>query len=138
MTPPKPRMQSQTERDLAGLQARKERDAAPLVEVSGEITGKYDGDELVQMRGKRATEERIERLEAKHDTVDSKVDEIGQRVARMEGKLDTALSVIVPAHRESHATERARIDGRTKVIIAIVGGIGTLVGIVVSALSGCA
>ena len=55
----------------------------------------------------------------------------------MEGKLDTALSVLVPERKEAHVTERARIDSRTKVIIAVVGAVGTAIGVLVTALSGC-
>lgn len=125
--PPIKRHQSQTERDIAGFAARKERDAAP-VEIPMEITENYTGDQLKEMRAKRPTDERIGRLEEKHD-------KLSEAVFRMEGKLDTALSVIVP---EAHKTERHRMDSRTKVILALIGAAGAAIGVIVTALSGCA
>jgi hypothetical protein len=102
--------------------------------IDEEITSQYAGEELRALRRKRPTDERIARLEDKHDKLDGKVDGIAERAARMEGKLDTALSLIVP---EQGKTARAHIDSRTKIIIAVVGAIGTALGIVITALSGC-
>lgn len=103
--------------------------------VDEEATGKYDGEQLATIRAKRPTDKRLAKLEEKHDAVDSKVDAIGQRVARMEGTLETIADVLVPERREAHKTERARIDSRTKIIIAVVGLIGTAIGVLVG--SGC-
>lgn len=137
MTPPPiKRHQSQTERDLAGIAARKERDAAPVEFASEEDSMAHDVDERKVLRSKRDTKERLEKLEDKHDRVDSKVDGIDSRLSRMEGKLDTALSVLVPDRKEAHVTERARIDSRTKIILGIVGLVGTALGILIG--SGCA
>lgn len=127
-------MQSQTERDMAGLQARREREAAPQEFADEEDSKAYSPPERRNLRSKRPTDKRVERLEEKHDRLDEKVDGIDSRTARMEGKLDTALSLVTVAH----TTERHRIDSRTKVIIAIVGAAGTAIGIVITALSGCA
>lgn len=131
-------MQSQTERDLAGLQARKERDAAPTVEISGEITGRYDGDELLQMRSKRPTDERIAKLEAKHDTLVETVTEVRLDVREMRAEVRTLVKHVELALSEQHKTERVRISSRAKLMIAIVGAVGTAIGVVVAALSGCA
>jgi hypothetical protein len=106
--------------------------------VPDEVTGQYEGEDLARMRAKRPTDKRLEKLEEKHDSLDGKVDDIGNRMARMEGKLDTALSVLVPERQQVHQTERHKVDARTKVIIAIVGGVGTLIGLIASTLAGCA
>jgi hypothetical protein len=134
-------MQSQTERDMAGLAARKERQAVPAF-VSEEDSKAYDIDERRGMRARRPTDKRIEKLEEKQDKSDSKVDDldgkvdsIGERLARVEGTLETIADVLIPERREAHKTVRARIDSRTKVIIAIVGCIGTAIGAVIA--SGC-
>ncbi len=137
--PPKPkRFQSQTERDHEGIAAKREREAAPPF-VEPEITGNYTGEELAEMRAtQRPMPTRISRLEQKHDSLDAKVGDIDTRTARMEGKLDTALALIIPERSEAHKTERHKVDARTKVIIAIVGAIGTAIGVVATVLSGCA
>lgn len=141
MTPPKPRMQSQTERDLAGIQARKEREsqsAAPTVEISGEITGNYTGPELLAMRSKRGTDERIGRLEEKHDTLVETVTEVRLDVREMRAEVRTLVKHVEASLSEQHKTERVRIDSRTKLMIAVVGAVGTAIGVIVTALSGCA
>lgn len=68
------RLQSQTERDAEGIQARKEREAARAAAVpapfeSDDLTGQYEGEELEQARAKRPTDERLKRLEGKADKV---------------------------------------------------------------------
>ena len=64
----KRRHQTSTERDMAGLAARKERDAAVPEFVCEDITGSYTGDELVNARRtRRSTEQRVEHLENKYD-----------------------------------------------------------------------
>ena len=103
--------------------------------VEEEATGKCEGEVLAAIRAKRPTDKRIAKLEEKHDAVDSKVDAIGERVARMEGTVNAIASVIVPERREVHTTARARLDARTKIIIAIIGVIGVAVGALVG--SGC-
>jgi hypothetical protein len=132
MTQPKPPRTPTRDRDVyvAKTPGRGVPDFVP-----DEVTGQYEGEDLARMRAKRPTDKRIEKLEAKHDSLDGKVDDIGNRMARMEGKLDTALSVLVPERQQVHATERHKVDSRTKVILAIVGGIGTLVGLIVSAIA---
>jgi hypothetical protein len=139
MSPPPPpkRIQSATERDMAGLTARKEREAAPC-EVNPETSSNYEGPELKDWRSKRPTDKRVERLEEKYDELADKVSAIHGDVREMRGELKTALSLFAPERKEVHTTERHRIDSRTKVIIAIVGAAGTAVGIIATALSGCA
>jgi hypothetical protein len=62
-------MQSQDERDMAGLEARKERERGGVVKefANEEITGRYEGDELDERRASRPPDERFGRLETKHD-----------------------------------------------------------------------
>jgi seryl-tRNA synthetase len=129
VTPPRIRHQSQTERDAEGYAAKLKREAAPIAPASDEDSMAHDIPVRKEIRAKRDTKERLSKLEDKHDGIDS-------RLSRMEGKLDTALSVILPEH---HKTTRAKIDGRTKVVIAIVGSLCTLAGIIATAaISGCA
>ena len=65
------RGQSQTERDVEGFAARKERDAATLPEEQAfdDITGKHEGAELALLRAGRPLEDRINRLESKGDEI---------------------------------------------------------------------
>jgi outer membrane murein-binding lipoprotein Lpp len=86
----KQRMQSQTERDHEGFAAKKERESAvPEVRFpEEEITGKLQGEELAQARERRPTDERIGRLEQKHDQLASEVGGVRVAVATMAGKLE--------------------------------------------------
>lgn len=116
--------------------------AAPSVEISDEVTGKHDGDELRELRRKRPTDERIERLEDKHDSLvrvvgDFRAD-MGSKVGEMSGKLDAVLEHVTAAHREQNATERVRISSRGKMIVGIVGAICTALGAVIASMAGCA
>src|SRR5678815_5540206 len=51
-----------------------------------DITGKYEGQELEQARAKRPTDERIKRLEVKHDKLDEKVDRIELTLTRVDAR----------------------------------------------------
>lgn len=79
---PARRMQSQTDRDHEGFKARKERELAAgfaqsiPVELPEDITGQYEGEERKMYRNKRPTDERVERLEDKHDKLDDKIDKL--------------------------------------------------------------
>lgn len=95
-----------------------------------EVTGKHDGDELRELRGRRPTRERLTRLEDKHDGLDEKVDGIDSKVSRMEGKLDTVLAFIT----DSGKTQRVKISTNGKVVIAIVTAALTTIGTVIVAV----
>lgn len=121
------RMQTQTERDFDGLAARRGRDSVPVM-VDEEITGKHDGDELAQLRSQRPTDQRVARLEAKHD-------ELAKSVSRMEGKLDTAIDFIKVKASEDGRTARTRISTNGKVLIAIAtAAIGAVVTVLTQVL----
>lgn len=61
-------MQTQTERDVEGIAAKRAREAAAPEYVCEDITSKYEGEELRQARrSKRSTDERLEHLEDKND-----------------------------------------------------------------------
>lgn len=111
--------------------------AAPH-EVTDPVTGVLQGPALKKARSQRSTEERFEHIEDKGDKTDERVGKLETAFARFEGKLDTALAVIVPVQKEQHATARAGIDGRTKVLLALIGLAGTALGLGASLLSGCA
>ena len=64
------RTQSQNDRDAEGFAARRERDAASVVSgefLQDDVTGKYEGLELLTQREGRPVTDRIQRLEKKHD-----------------------------------------------------------------------
>lgn len=117
-----PRLQSQDERDEASFAARRARElAAPSVEVHDEITGNLAGDDLKRERAKRPTDERIGRLEDKHDALVVKVGEVSDKVsdtresvAKVHGKLeaqdvvmDQMLSLV--KRQAEHAFDREKI-----------------------------
>jgi hypothetical protein len=59
-----------------------------------DITGKYQGADLDTARARRPTDERISRLEKKHDSLDDKVDRIDVAVATIAGKMDVIPDLI--------------------------------------------
>jgi hypothetical protein len=62
------RHQTQTERDLSGLAARRDRDAATPEFVCEDLTGRFRGEELKRVRReRRSTAARLEHLEDKYD-----------------------------------------------------------------------
>ena len=106
-------MQTQTERDVEGLAAKKEREregGVPAEFASEEITGRLQGEELMEARAHRPTDERIGRLEQKHDQLAQEVGGVRVEVAKMSGKLEV-LPQLVDAVKEvgKHANEREHI-----------------------------
>lgn len=53
-----------------------------------DATGKYDGDELREIRNRRPVPDRITRLEEKHDALVKEVSDTRREVANMAGKLE--------------------------------------------------
>lgn len=81
-------------------------------------------------------DDRITRLEARHDDLAGVVADVRVAVGAISGKLDTVLAHVVAAHREQAATERTRISSRARVVVGIVGAVCAAAGVVVTALVG--
>ncbi len=63
-----PRHQTQTERDLEGLSAKRKREAVPeYTDDDDDFTGKFHGPDLWDKRRSRPDSKRLERLEWKCD-----------------------------------------------------------------------
>jgi hypothetical protein len=108
------------------------------VEFSNEpVTGVYEGEELARIRARRPTDERIGRLEDKHDKLVGTVTEARLDIAEMRAEVRTLIKHVESALTESHRTERVRIGSRAKVIVAVVGAIGALAGVLGTLLAGC-
>lgn len=151
-SPPK-RLQSQTERDMAGLAARRDRHRSapggiPEVHVD-EVTGNYEGEELARMRSRRPTPERLRILEAKHDSLSGSVNAIRVDVAEMRGEmkalpkmlelLEGKQAAAVTANTNEHETKRLGMANRTKIILGVLSLLGSGgIGAIIAALSGCA
>lgn len=131
MNPPK-RLQTQTERDLEGLAKRKEREAAVVDFIAEESSQAYsDPDERRRFRADKKPEDRIGRLEEKHDDLDEKVDAIYGDVREMRGELKVLpelVDLIKGKTSNEHETTRLAMTSRTKVILAIVALASTAVG----------
>lgn len=99
LKPTLPRMQSQTERDLGGIAARKERDRERDRDsrdqsggfASEPVTGNYEGEALRLARSRRPTPERIEHLEDRVDDVVTTIGEwraeVGQQLGGVSGAI---------------------------------------------------
>jgi uncharacterized coiled-coil protein SlyX len=144
----KRRSQTSTERDMAGIAARKSRDESAPDFVAEECTGKYEGAELERIRSRRPTPERLRILERKqdedrkaHQELVAMVNETRVDVAGMRGELKVLpelVDLIKSRTTESNKTERVRLTSRARVVIAIVGLGGTALGVLATVLAGCA
>lgn len=99
--------------------------AAPIVEADDEITGNHAGDELATLRSHRPTNERIGRLEGKHDKLDDIVRGIDRRLSTQDGQLDQLVKIGVRA--EERDITKARLDRPVKIITAVFVGIASVI-----------
>jgi hypothetical protein len=145
----KPRQQSQTDRDMAGIAARRERERQRIAALGvpvpvpefGDITGQYEGVDLARARAKRPTEDRLGRLETKHDDLAKVVGALEKGVANIDGKLDVLpqlLELLKGRHTDEHTTKRHGMTTRAKVVGTIAGALVTLIGAYIAAsAAGC-
>lgn len=99
-----------------------------------EITGVHEGAELARLRARRRTDERIARLEEKHDTLSAAVSDVRVTVGEMSGKLDTVLSHVIAAHQEQAKIEHARISSRARVIVGVASALAAVIGAIAAAV----
>jgi uncharacterized coiled-coil protein SlyX len=139
---PDRRRQSQTERDIAGIAARRDRERQQaargvpvLVSEFDDLTGKYDGEDLALARAKRPTDARVARLEKKQDEdrLDLKglagiVGDLREDMAGMRGELKVLpelLELIKGKNAAEHETKRHGMTLRSKVVLAVIGALST-------------
>jgi hypothetical protein len=113
-------MQSQDDRDAEGLAARRERDASTVKEFAAEeITGRLEGEELIERRSARPALERIGRLERKQDElkldVEKKHDELKLDVSEVRSDVKT-VSGQVSNLRADVAGAVGKLDGQEKLL----------------------
>lgn len=96
------RHQSQTERDVSGMAARRARTEGVPAIVDDDVTGRYHGEELDRRRAARPTEARLSRLEQKQDLLAADVSDLRQGVGEANGQLR-----VLVAHHERQATLEA-------------------------------
>jgi hypothetical protein len=117
--PRRRRFQTQTDRDLEGAKAKMKRDAVPSGEFDvDEITGRHAGDELKSLRSTRPPEERLTRLEDKHDVVISKLSDHEGKLGRIEGKLDGLdgnVQILVDLARRDAVRDDVTFDAKVSV-----------------------
>jgi len=118
------RMQSQDERDAEGMAARRGRDAIVKEFGNEEITGRYEGAELDDMRAQRLELERIGRLEKKHDElkrdVEKKHDELKGDVKDVRADVKE-LSGHVSDLRSEVSGATGKLDGQSNVLTELLG-----------------
>lgn len=137
MTSPR-RHQTSTERDIAGIRAKQEREAAPDYECD-DITGQYVGEELAQMRSsRRSTHQRIAILERKRDDDREALHSLELVVERVMGKLEAYIETVQKEREEAHKTERAHASTRAKIVVGIASALAAIAGAAITALAGCA
>jgi uncharacterized coiled-coil protein SlyX len=104
--------------------------------VEEEATGRYEGEDLKRIRAKRKTDERVARLEDKHDALAETVTEIRVDVGEMRAEVRTLVKHVEAALVEQHQTERVRINGRTQIIAGAIGAIGVIAGAIATVIAG--
>lgn len=132
------------------LSKRPPRLAVPVAIDDDEITGKYDGPDLVEHRARRPTARRLAILESKHDALVADVSTIRADTAATRGTVDalfkmTAAAEEARAAREKDERERrvadmtfaaAAAEAKRKNIPAIVKAIGVAIAVIVAAVVG--
>lgn len=118
-------------RDELSERARRDRTAAPH-EVQQEVTGQFEGEELREARGRRPTNERLERLEEK-----------GDRTAALIERFDSKLDTIIALGERSEAERKRRSDmdaaeraAKRSMVVPVIRAIGIAVAIIIAALLG--
>lgn len=120
------------------------------VEIDDDITGKYNGPELIERRARRTTARRLEILEGKHDELDGKVNEIRVNVAAVGSKVDTLLKINTAERDARQAREKAereqkvadmtfaaaQADAKRRSIPGVIKAIGVAVAVIVAAALG--
>lgn len=100
--------------------------------VWDEVTGAHE-------RARRSTDERIERLEDKHDSLVRVVSDVRVTMGEMSGKLDTVLSHVIASHQEQAKLEHTRISSRARVWVGMFSALAAVGGaLLAAALKGCA
>lgn len=130
----KRRAQSQSDRDITGLAARRERDAAPLPFECEEATGRYEGAELARIRASREPGERFAKIETRVDKLER---DVAVGFASSHTKLDTMLGYAAAADAERerrHKADALALERRRKHVIALIGALGAAVALVIAAL----
>jgi hypothetical protein len=134
------RLQTATDRELASMVSRRERAAGAVSNVvDEEITGRHEGAMLHSLRARRPTDQRLERLEDKHDGLVVIVTRIEVSHGEMTGKLDTLVDLAGAAavEREKRAElEAAERERARKHIVPIIKAIGIALALIAAALLG--
>jgi hypothetical protein len=130
------------DRDVYTSKAR----AAVPEPVFDDATGRYEGEQLAQIRSRRPTEQRIAHIEKAQDEIraeqkrqaETSVDMLVM-LGEIRVELRTTVDFIKLSHGEQHKTERARIGSRTKIMVALFTAAGTVAGAIAAlTASGCA
>ena len=140
----KKRPQTATQRELVSEAARAERLAAQraaervraaiaeataeassgapafAVEAVDEVTGKHDGDELAALRAMRPPEDRLDRLERKHDKLADDVGDVRESMGRIEGTLAVLPTTIAQAFAVAQSAASAQTQTAHVVMTAQV------------------
>ena len=120
------------------------------VAIDDEITGRYEGPDLVEHRSRRTTARRLEILERKHDTLVADVSTIRADTAATRGTVDALFKLTAAAEdarkqREQAAREQrtadmtfaaAVADAKRKNIPGVIKATGVAVAVIVAAALG--
>lgn len=130
---PGKRFQSQTDRDLDGLAAKRDRNerSAPVPQGFEDDSGNYTGDDLAAIRARRPTPQRIGHLEERVDGVVNAFGEFRAEHARDLGEVTSAVgtltgevrglkTVIEASTRREHYTFKSQVEVDTAQKLEVV------------------
>lgn len=124
--------------------------AAVPHEIDDEITGKYDGPDLIEHRSRRPTARRLAILEAKHDGLAAEVAKIHVDTASTRGTVDALYKMTAAAEEARKAREKteqeqrladmtfaaAQADAKRKSIPGVIKATGVAIAVIVAAALG--
>ncbi len=101
--------------------------APPVEYVQDEVTGNHVGEDLRIARARRSTDERIGRLEDKHDVLAAVVGDVREAVGTMSGQLEVLPRLIDIIERSaSRAEQREHVTFTAQVDVDKAGRLATI------------
>lgn len=109
-----------------GRFARKESPAlgVPALVEEDEFTGRYEGEELQTRRAGRSMNERIGRLETKHDSLTSIVGDVRVDVGQLKIESDAHGKTLEKIDQKLDLIVAGRVEFGRRIWLALIGGGG--------------
>jgi hypothetical protein len=107
------------------------------VEVQQEATGVIEGPELDAVRERRPTPVRFKHIEKRVDDHDLKLDQHGQQLGHVVGRVDSIFTMTAAAQDAREAREKKEAEAsarRWKLVVPIITALGIAIAAIVAAV----